>query len=85
MPPGSGEEENADDAVCQVCFDGDSVESNPIVFCDKCNIAIHKVGSFLLVCQIGGCCCRLEVVSVEVALLCRDCCVAWSCWCTGVA
>ncbi len=36
-------EEGADDAVCQVCFDGDSAESNPIVFCDKCNIAIHKV------------------------------------------
>ncbi len=36
-------DEAPDDAVCQVCFDGESGDSNPIVFCDKCNIAIHKV------------------------------------------
>ena len=39
---GDDEEEEGEDAVCQVCFDGESVEANPIVFCDSCNIAIHK-------------------------------------------
>ena len=41
-------EEVEEDAVCQVCFDGESLETNPIVFCDRCNIAIHKVCACLL-------------------------------------
>ena len=28
--------------MCCVCFDGESTDTNPIVFCDGCNIAIHK-------------------------------------------
>ena len=28
--------------VCCVCFDGDSSEDNPIVFCERCNISVHK-------------------------------------------
>jgi hypothetical protein len=28
--------------VCCVCFDGDSNEDNPIVFCERCNISVHK-------------------------------------------
>ena len=45
-------EESEEDSVCQVCFDGESFEANPIVFCDKCNIAIHKVAlhGLLLLC-----------------------------------
>eukprot|EP00941_MAST-03F_sp_MAST-3F-sp1_P003536 g3536.t1 len=31
-----------DDSVCSVCFDGESGENNPIVFCDRCDIAIHQ-------------------------------------------
>ncbi|KAM3137292.1 hypothetical protein pb186bvf_010662 [Paramecium bursaria] len=31
-----------DDALCQVCNDGDYQEDNLIVFCAKCNISVHQ-------------------------------------------
>jgi hypothetical protein len=34
--------EDEDDSVCCICFDADSTEVNPIVFCEGCNIAVHK-------------------------------------------
>ncbi|TMW57035.1 hypothetical protein Poli38472_002960 [Pythium oligandrum] len=37
-----GEEEPVDDGTCVVCFDGQSPESNPIIFCDRCDLAIHQ-------------------------------------------
>jgi hypothetical protein len=50
-----------EDAVCQVCFEGESLEYNPIVFCDRCNIAVHKVRGqrnlffdVMLVCPLFG-------------------------------
>jgi len=27
---------------CGVCFDGDSYDENPILFCDKCDVAVHQ-------------------------------------------
>jgi hypothetical protein len=34
----------ADDAICGVCLNGDSVEGDAIVFCDgpNCNVAVHQ-------------------------------------------
>ena len=34
--------EDEDDSVCCICFDAESTEVNPIVFCEGCNIAVHK-------------------------------------------
>ncbi|CAD8140475.1 unnamed protein product [Paramecium octaurelia] len=31
-----------DDALCQVCNDGDYTDDNLIVFCSKCNISVHQ-------------------------------------------
>ena len=30
------------DECCGVCFDGDSYDDNPILFCEKCDVAVHQ-------------------------------------------
>ena len=40
--PQDEENEPHDDAVCMVCFDGNSAEGNTIIFCDGCNSPAHQ-------------------------------------------
>lgn len=30
------------DPVCVICLDGEVYDNNGIIFCDKCNVAVHQ-------------------------------------------
>lgn len=34
--------EEEDDIVCAICLDGNSYEENMIIFCDKCDVPVHR-------------------------------------------
>ena len=41
----SGEDQSDADeyVVCAVCFDSSSPEDNPVLYCDRCNLTVHKI------------------------------------------
>ena len=53
------DEEDNDDAVCSVCGDGEYEDDNLILFCSKCNMAIHQKCYGVLIIPDGDWICHL--------------------------
>jgi len=45
-----------EDTLCSVCCDGDSTNDNEILFCERCDLAVHQVGPSCFVVQMGLLC-----------------------------